>query len=179
MPRLTVPAVILMVVHQVVAEAMVSVVMGLAIDRVVATGDSGADRRRPTVGGSVTRPHRRRHRRADSCGSDDDIHAALRGLSAIIVVHRLSLAARADRVLVLAHGRVIEMGTHDELVSLGGATRDCGRPGRGIDDRGTVTPAGCADLTRRHDFFNMNQECRSPRSEMHLTFKLDFFLKQG
>jgi ATP-binding cassette subfamily C protein len=47
--------------------------------------------------------------------------AALRGRSAIIVAHRLSQAARADRVLVLDHGRMIEMGTHDELVRLGGS----------------------------------------------------------
>ncbi|MDX3753223.1 ABC transporter ATP-binding protein [Streptomyces sp. AK08-02] len=40
--------------------------------------------------------------------------------TALIVTHRLALAARADRVLVLADGRVREDGRHDELLALGG-----------------------------------------------------------
>ncbi|SEG79711.1 ATP-binding cassette, subfamily B [Actinacidiphila yanglinensis] len=38
----------------------------------------------------------------------------------LVVAHRLSTAARADRVVVLDHGRVIEDGTHDELLARGG-----------------------------------------------------------
>jgi ATP-binding cassette subfamily B protein len=39
----------------------------------------------------------------------------------IVVAHRLTTAARADRIVVLARGRVVESGTHDELLAAGGA----------------------------------------------------------
>jgi ATP-binding cassette subfamily B protein len=38
----------------------------------------------------------------------------------LVVAHRLTTAARADRVVVMAHGRVAEDGTHDELLELDG-----------------------------------------------------------
>jgi len=45
---------------------------------------------------------------------------ALRGRTALIVAHRLSQAATADRIVVMDGGRIVESGTHDQLSSAGG-----------------------------------------------------------
>lgn len=46
--------------------------------------------------------------------------AALAGRGALVVAHRLSQAEAADRVLVMEDGRVVEEGTHEDLVAAGG-----------------------------------------------------------
>ena len=45
---------------------------------------------------------------------------ALTGRTGLIVAHRLTQAAAADTVLVLDAGRVVEHGTHQELLAAGG-----------------------------------------------------------
>ncbi|MDQ0281526.1 ABC transporter ATP-binding protein [Rhodococcoides fascians] len=46
--------------------------------------------------------------------------AATRGRSTLVVAHRLTQAAAADRVVVLEHGKIVEQGPHHELVAAGG-----------------------------------------------------------
>ncbi|ALG08603.1 ABC transporter ATP-binding protein [Kibdelosporangium phytohabitans] len=50
--------------------------------------------------------------------------AATRGRTTLVVAHRLTQAERADRVLVLDKGVVVESGSHDELLAAGGRYAD-------------------------------------------------------
>jgi putative ABC transport system ATP-binding protein len=43
-----------------------------------------------------------------------------RGRTSVTIAHRLSTAARADQILVFDHGRLVEAGSHDQLLAAGG-----------------------------------------------------------
>ena len=67
----------------------------------------------------------------DEATSNVDVHTEARierglrrllaGRTAIVIAHRLSTIRGAGRIVVLDRGRVVEQGTHDELLELGGA----------------------------------------------------------
>ncbi|MEZ5291766.1 MAG: ABC transporter ATP-binding protein [Vicinamibacterales bacterium] len=49
--------------------------------------------------------------------------AATRACTTILISHRFSTVRLADRICVLEHGKVVELGSHDELMALGGRYR--------------------------------------------------------
>jgi ATP-binding cassette subfamily B protein len=48
------------------------------------------------------------------------LEAAMVGRTTVIIAHRLATVQRADRIIVMEDGRIVETGTHASLVALGG-----------------------------------------------------------
>lgn len=78
--------------------------------------------------------------------SEQLIQAALRplfaGRTAFVIAHRLSTIVSADVILVIEHGRLIEQGTHHELLALNGVYADLYRRQFAAESQALATLAG-------------------------------------
>jgi ATP-binding cassette, subfamily B, bacterial MsbA len=50
----------------------------------------------------------------------DALERLMQGRTTVVIAHRLSTIEHADRVVAMDHGRIVEHGTHAELLAAGG-----------------------------------------------------------
>jgi ATP-binding cassette, subfamily B, bacterial len=70
----------------------------------------------------------------------DALSTVLTGRTSLVVAHRLSTIRHADQILVMDQGRIVERGTHDELIAAGGVYANLVAQQAGAVLRGGVPP---------------------------------------
>ncbi|MGP5595560.1 ABC transporter ATP-binding protein [Brachybacterium alimentarium] len=68
------------------------------------------------------------------------LDAVARGRTTISIAHRLSTVRRADQILVMSHGQIVERGTYDELVTRGGVFAQLAAQDSDQEDGAPVPP---------------------------------------
>jgi ATP-binding cassette subfamily B protein len=69
------------------------------------------------------------------------LDTALTGRTSLVIAHRLSTIRTADQILVIDDGRIVESGTHEELLALGGRYADLYRTQFAVGEGRTVGAA--------------------------------------
>jgi ATP-binding cassette subfamily B protein len=66
------------------------------------------------------------------------LESAMQGRTTIIIAHRLATVQRADRIIVLEHGQVVEVGTHASLMKQAGVYANLASLQFHISEPGTI-----------------------------------------
>ena len=75
----------------------------------------------------------------------------MHGRTTFVIAHRLSTIRRADQILVVESGRVVERGTHESLYAAEGRYYDLYTRQHGLDANLFLAPGECADETEGED----------------------------
>ena len=67
------------------------------------------------------------------------LDTALEGRTSLVIAHRLSTVRNADQILVVHEGRIVQRGTHAELLAMGGLYRDLYRTQFAEQSEGALT----------------------------------------
>jgi ABC-type multidrug transport system fused ATPase/permease subunit len=119
-------------------------VAGLRVLKGIGAEQAAVARYRRVSRHSLTATLRAARAEAGSAGArvlEKAVARAVDGRTALIVAHRLSQAATADRIIVMDAGRIAETGRHDELRTAGGPTPPSGRHGRAPEAQGPARKA--------------------------------------
>jgi ATP-binding cassette, subfamily B, multidrug efflux pump len=87
------------------------------------------------------------------------LDALMEGRTTFVIAHRLSTVRRADMILVMDQGKIVERGTHDELLAKGGLYKeihdlqlvDHAKFSEEMDEQDDPDEAGVPQLKRQHD----------------------------
>ena len=80
------------------------------------------------------------------------LDTALEGRTSLVIAHRLSTVRQADRILVVDHGRIVEQGSHAELLAAEGLYADLYRTQ--FDTSPTQSANGVADVAELEEVGN-------------------------
>jgi len=78
----------------------------------------------------------------------DGLNHLMRGRTTFVIAHRLSTIRRADQILVVEQGNIVERGTHTSLFALGGRYYDLYTRQHGLETNLFLAP-GEGDKRRR------------------------------